>query len=67
MTGTAVLYRENADILFLEGIEKTTYEEICKQSGSENCNCKVEDKTIELGKVKPLGFKLDTVDWEYGY
>ncbi|WLR52008.1 hypothetical protein LC040_03595 [Bacillus tianshenii] len=67
MTGTAVLYRENEEIMFLEGIEKSTYEEICKQSGSEKCKCQLEDKTLDLGKVKPLGFKLDTVDWEYGY
>ncbi|OEH93799.1 hypothetical protein [Bacillus solimangrovi] len=67
MTGTAVLYRENEDILYLEGIEKSTYEEIVKQSGQEKCQCKLDHKTIDLGKVTPLGFKLDNVDWEYGY
>lgn len=67
MAGTAVLYRNEHDVIILEGIEKETYEEIKKQCGCEHCSCMLNSKKVDLGNVKIIGFKEDQVDWDYGY
>ncbi|WP_102347133.1 hypothetical protein [Bacillus sp. Marseille-P3661] len=67
MAGTAVLYRNEQDVLVLEDVEKEQYEEIKKQCNCKECNCVVNNKKVNLGKVNIIGFKEDQIDWDYGY
>ncbi|HHY73982.1 MAG TPA: hypothetical protein GX497_12350 [Bacillus bacterium] len=67
MAGTAVLYRNNEEIVVLEDVEMKTLEEIKKQCGHEHCTCTLNHNEVDLGEVELLGFKEDKVDWDYGY
>lgn len=67
MAGTAVLYRNQQEVIVLEDVKKETLEEIKQQCGCNNCNCKLNDHEVDLGHVMVIGFKEDIVDWEYGY
>lgn len=51
MTGTAVLYKENQQIVILRNIEKDVVEQIKTQCGSEHSYCQVEEKKVDYGRV----------------
>lgn len=67
MAGTAVLYRNQQDVIVFEDVEKETLEEIKEQCDCQHCNCTLNNKKVDLGNVKVVGFKEDKVDWDYGY
>ncbi|EKN68550.1 hypothetical protein [Schinkia azotoformans] len=67
MAGTAVLYRNQQEVIVLEDIKKETLEEIKQQCGDENCTCTLNNHKVDLGNVMVIGFKEDVVDWDYGY
>ncbi|MBA4538824.1 hypothetical protein H1Z61_17265 [Bacillus aquiflavi] len=67
MKGTAVLFQDDQTVTFLENVDRSVFEEIKKQCGCENCNCKIENKTVEFGSISPVFWCQDEVDWDYGY
>lgn len=67
MKGTAILYQQDERVIFLEDIEKKQFEEMKKQRDSEHCYCHLENKKIDYGKVSPIIWCDDEIDWEYGY
>ena len=66
MKGTAILFQPNQMVKFIEDVDHKVYEEIKKQSGCSHCNCTLDDKVVDFGKVSPA-FWHEEVDWEYGY
>ncbi|PLR80698.1 hypothetical protein CVD25_20405 [Bacillus canaveralius] len=67
MRGTAILYKEDNTVTFIEDVELSVYKEIKRQCGCEHCNCKLENKVIDFGTVAPAFWHEDEVDWDYGY
>lgn len=67
MKGTVVLIKKNTDIVFLENIDRHTFEEIKQQCGCDHCTCSIHNRIVDLGYVLPVGFKEDDIDWDYGY
>jgi hypothetical protein len=67
MAGTAVLYRNQQEVIVLEDVKKETLEEIKQQCGYDNCTCTLNNHEVDLGQVMVIGFKEDCVDWDYGY
>jgi hypothetical protein len=66
MRGTAILFQEQ-NVMFIEDIEHTVFEEMKEQCGCEHCNCKLQHKTVDFGSVSPVFWREDEIDWEYGY
>jgi hypothetical protein len=66
MKGTAILFQEQT-VTFIEDIDHSVFEEIKEQSGCDQCNCKLENKTIDFGTVSPVFWHEEEVDWDYGY
>lgn len=67
MKGTAILYRVDQSVTFIEDVDLSVFEDIKKQCGSERCSAKIENKMIHYGIVSPAFWHEDEVDWDYGY
>ena len=67
MTGTAILFQEDQKVTVIENIDKTIFKEIKNQSGSQDCKCKIDNKTIHFGTVSPAVWHDEEIDWDYGY
>ena len=66
MKGTAILYQEQ-NVMFIEDVDYTVFEEIKDQCGCEDCTCKPRNKMINFGAVSPVFWHENEVDWDYGY
>lgn len=66
MTGTALVLNEE-NLVVLENIEKSVYEELQGRTGTNNCICSVNNSVVHLGKVSSVLWSEDEIDWEYGY
>ncbi|WP_141431359.1 hypothetical protein [Bacillus sp. 03113] len=67
MKGTAILVKEDQNMAFIENVEHSTFVEMKENSGDSNCNCKLDNKMVNYGKVSPVYWYEDEVDWDYGY
>lgn len=67
MKGTAILFKEDHNVTFIEDVERSTYEELKEKSGCEHCNCMLNNKMVDFGNVSPVLWHEDEVDWDYGY
>jgi hypothetical protein len=67
MKGTAILFQSNQRITFIEDVDHTVFETIKQQYGCSHCSCKVDDREVDFGKVSPVFWHEEEVDWEYGY
>jgi hypothetical protein len=67
MKGTAILFKEDQKVTFIEDIDHSVFEELEEQTGSKQCRCKLKDKVIDFGSVSPVYWHENEVDWEYGY
>lgn len=67
MKGTAILFQEDQTVTFLENVDRAVYEDLKKQCGCENCNCKIDNKKVDFGPVSPVLWCDDQIDWDYGY
>ncbi|WP_134704595.1 hypothetical protein [Ammoniphilus sp. YIM 78166] len=59
--GTAVLYKEDQNIVILRGVEKELVEEIKSQCGNEHCICQLSGEKVDYGSVKHVLW-MDRVD-----
>lgn len=66
MTGTALVLNEE-NLVVLENVEKSVYNELQEQTGTNNCACSINNSVIHLGKVSSVLWSEDEIDWEYGY
>ncbi|MDM5235709.1 hypothetical protein COE30_27090 [Bacillus cereus] len=66
MTGTTLVLKEE-NLVVLENVEKSVYEELQHKAGEENCTCAVNESVVQLGKVSSVLWNEDEIDWEYGY
>ncbi|PEC21267.1 hypothetical protein [Bacillus cereus] len=66
MAGTTLVLKEE-NLVVLENVEKSVYEELQHKAGEENCTCAVNESVIQLGKVSSVLWNEDEIDWEYGY
>jgi hypothetical protein len=67
MKGTAILYRLDQSVTFIENVDQSVFEDIKKQCGCESCITKIQNKMINYGTVFPAFWHEDEVDWDYGY
>lgn len=67
MKGTAILFQEDNEVMVLEDVDRSVYEEIKKQVGCKECFCEINNKQVSLGKVSPIIWHEDEIDWDYGY
>ncbi|MBO1624765.1 hypothetical protein COE15_03445 [Bacillus cereus] len=66
MAGTTLVLKEE-NLVVLENVEKSVYEELQDKAGEENCTCAVNESVVYLGKVSSVLWNEDEIDWEYGY
>jgi hypothetical protein len=66
MKGTAILFQEQ-NVMFIEDVDYTVFEEIKKQCGCEDCTCRLQNKLVNFGSVAPIFWHENDVDWDYGY
>lgn len=66
MKGTAILFQEQT-ITFIEDVEHTVFEELKTQCGCEQCNCVLDNKSVDFGSVSPVFWHENEIDWDYGY
>ncbi|MDR4983334.1 hypothetical protein CN491_12060 [Bacillus cereus] len=66
MAGTTLVLKEE-NLVVLENVEKSVYEELQHKAGEENCTCAVNESVVQLGKVSSVLWNEDEIDWEYGY
>lgn len=67
MKGTAVLYHDGHSVTVIENVDKKVYETIKEQCGCKHCTCKIDNKVVDFGKVSPVFWHEDEIDWDYGY
>lgn len=66
MSGTAILFQDQS-VTFVEDIDEDIFEELKQQCGCSHCTCKLENKAIDFGRVSPVFWHEDEIDWDYGY
>ncbi|OON65042.1 hypothetical protein BU230_14020 [Klebsiella pneumoniae] len=66
MAGTTLVFKEE-NLVVLENVEKSVYEELQHKTGEANCTCAVNESVVHLGKVSSVLWNEDEIDWEYGY
>ncbi|MDC2864902.1 MULTISPECIES: hypothetical protein [unclassified Bacillus (in: firmicutes)] len=66
MTGTALVLNEE-NLVVLENVEKSVYEELQERTGTNDCTCSINNSVVHLGKVSSVLWSEDEIDWEYGY
>ena len=49
MAGTTLVLKEE-NLVVLENVEKSVYEELQHKTGEENCTCAVNESVVHLGK-----------------
>ncbi|MDM5189718.1 hypothetical protein QUF99_21080 [Bacillus sp. DX4.1] len=66
MAGTTLVLNEE-NLVVLENVDKSVYEELQEQTGEEHCTCAVDASVVHLGKVSSVLWNEDEIDWAYGY
>jgi hypothetical protein len=65
--GTAILISETERLMVLEKVEKSVFEELQEQAGNEDCTCSINETVVHFGKVSPVLWSENDIDWDYGY
>ncbi|MFX3624076.1 MAG: hypothetical protein ACE3JP_08550 [Ectobacillus sp.] len=58
MTGTALVLVNEENLMVLENVEKSVFEELQEHTGEE---------VVHFGKVSSVRWSEEEIDWEYGY